>query len=304
MLSKDARAHAHQAGRGSLSSLETLLRGIIDGETYREYAGSPYGNLTPNGVGERVFDTTNNEWYTSLGLTNTDWRRVGGNSIADVMTFSDDFLAAAISDEFSSTAGSGTGNAAATTVAGAVNGEITLKSASDDGAHGANCSSLTLDQLNFKGNQGGVAMEARIKIDDVSEAVLFVGFTDTISSTVELPIFLVAADIDSDAADACGVGYDVDGTTKQFFHGGVKAGTDTTPAYSGGAPTDDTYFTVRVEVSAEGAVRGYINGVAIGAAVADAATITVAMTPAIVIGNRSANQVIASVDYFWCQQNR
>ena len=25
-------------------------------------------------------------------------------------------------------------------------------------------------------------------------------------------------------ANACGVGYDVDGTTKQFFHGGVKAG--------------------------------------------------------------------------------
>jgi hypothetical protein len=160
-------------------------------------------------------------------------------------------------DTWSTTAGSGTANAVATTVANSLNGTVTLKSASDDGAHGANCSTFTGINLGWKANQGGLAMEARLKISDVSEAVLFVGFTDTISTTVELPIFLVAADIDSDATDACGVGYDVDGTTKQFFHGGVKNGTDTVPAYSGTAPVDDTYFVVRVEVSSTGAVQGF-----------------------------------------------
>lgn len=207
-------------------------------------------------------------------------------------------------DTWSSTAGNGTSNQVATTVAGSVNGTITLKSASDDGAITANATTFTAINTSFKANQGGLVMEARLKLNDVSEAVLFVGFTDTISTTIELPIFLVAADIDSDAADACGVGYDVDGTTKQFFHGGVKAGTDTVPAYSGGAPLDDTYFTVRVEVSAAGAVTGYIDGVAIGTAVANAVTATVALTPAIIVANRSANQVIATVDYIWAQQNR
>lgn len=207
-------------------------------------------------------------------------------------------------DRWASTAGSGTANQVATTVANALNGTVTIKSASDDGAHSANGSTFTGVGLAYKANQGGLILEARLSIDDISEAALFVGFTDTVSSTVELPIFLVTTAIDSDAADACGVGYDVDGTTKQFFHGGVKANVDTTPAYSGGAPSDGVYFIVRVEVSAAGAVTGYINGTAIGVAVAAAVTITTALTPAIIIANRSANQVIATVDYIKVQQNR
>lgn len=230
--------------------------------------------------------------------------------VVDKFVLYDDFFGtwaigdAGPADTWSSTAGSGTGNAVATTVANSINGEVTLKSASDDGAHSANCSALTGINLGWKANQGGLSMEARLKLSDVSEAVLFVGFTDTISTTVELPIFLATTNIDSDATNACGVGYDVDGTTKQFFHGGVKADTDTTPAYSGSAPVDNTYFVVRVEVSSAGAVQGFINGKAIGNPVANAVTITTALTPAIVVGNRSANQVTATIDYIWVQQNR
>ncbi|MEQ8394989.1 hypothetical protein [Thalassobaculum sp.] len=220
------------------------------------------------------------------------------------VVFFDDFLAAGIDGRISSTAGSGTGNQAATTVANGLNGRITLKSASDDGTHAANCTSLTLDQLNFKASEGNLAIEVRLAIDDVSEAVLFVGFTDTISTTVELPIFMNAADIDSDATDAAGIVYDVDATTKQWCHGGVKAGADTTPAYSGTAPTDGTMVTLRAEITSAGALIGYVNGVAIGAAIADAVTTSVALTPCIVIGNRSANQVTATVDYIHVMQGR
>ncbi len=225
-------------------------------------------------------------------------------------TFFDDFHGtwaigdAGPADHWSSTAGNGTSNQVATTVADSVNGEITLKSASDDGAITANGTTFTGLSLGYTADKGGLSMEARLKINDVSEAVLFVGFTDTISTTIELPIFLVAGDIDSNAANACGVGYDVDGTIKQFFHGGVKANTDTVPAYSGSAPEDGVYFVVRVDVSADGAVQGFIDGKAIGPAVADAVTITTPLTPAIMLANRSANQVIATVDYVWTQQNR
>lgn len=207
-------------------------------------------------------------------------------------------------DRWSSTAGSGTGNQVATTVANSIGGTITLKTASDDGVIAANGTTLTGINLAYQADQGGLMMEARMKLSDVSEAALFVGFTDTISTTIELPIFLVTTAIDSDATDACGVGYDVDGTTKQFFHGGVKANTDTTPAYSGAAPVDNTYFTVRVEVSAAGAVQGFINGTAIGAAVANAVTATTPLTPAIIVANRSANQVVATIDYIRIRQNR
>lgn len=206
-------------------------------------------------------------------------------------------------DRFSSTKGSGTATAVATTVADSVNGEVTLKSASDDGAHSANCALLTTLSLGYKASKAPV-LEARLKISDVSEAVMFVGFTDVISSTVELPIFLVTTAIDSDAANACGVGYDIDGTTKEFFHGGVKANTDTAPAYSGTAPLDDTYFNVRVEVSPTGGVTGYIDGVAIGDEIPNAVTSTTALCAAIAIGNRSANQVTATIDYIYTEQDR
>lgn len=218
-------------------------------------------------------------------------------------TFVEDFLAASVDTKFSSTAGSGTGNAALTTVAGAVNGTATLKSASDDGAHGANFSMVTLDQLNYKASQGGLVVELYGAIDDVSEAYFFLGFTDTISTTVEGPIFMNAAAIDSDATDACGIVYDIDATTDVFTVGGVKNGTDTDPTLSSVTPVDATYFRARVEVDAAGAVTGYINGAKIGT-VANAVTTSVALTPCFVIGNRSANQVILTVDYFSVSQNR
>ena len=216
----------------------------------------------------------------------------------------DDFLGIAIDARTSSTAGSGTGNAAATIVANSDKGEITMHSASDDGAHGANGSAMSLDVTNFKANMGGLYIEARLKIDDVSEAAVFVGFSDTISTTVELPIFASAGDLDSDAANAAGVGYDVDATTDEWFHGGVKANTDTALTHSGSAPTDDTYVTVRAEIDSSGRVRGFIDGTAIGGWVNSAVTITTSLTPYIVIANRSANQVIITLDYWDIGCNR
>jgi hypothetical protein len=207
-------------------------------------------------------------------------------------------------DHWSSTAGSGTGTEAGTTVANSVNGEITLKSSSADAAHAANCSSFTAIGLAWKANQGGLAVEARLALDDVSEAVLFVGFTDVISTTVELPIFMNAADLDSDANDACGVIYDVDATTDQFYVGGVKATADTAPvADVAVVPADTVPFVVRVEVDTAGTVTGYINGVNIGSVI-NAVTVTTALTPAIIVGNRSANQVTATIDYIRVEQNR
>lgn len=218
-------------------------------------------------------------------------------------TYFTDFFGDTLDALLQGTAGSGTGNAVA--IGSGVGGTMTITTASDDGAITANASALAVGALNCKANQGGLVMEARLKISDVSEAYLFLGFTDVLpGTTLEAPIFLVAADIDSDASDACGILYDVDGTTKQWAHGGVKANTDTTPAYSGTAPADDTYVTLRVEVSSAGAVTGYVNGTAIGTAVANAVTATTALCPAIVAANRSANPVVVTVDYLWVQQNR
>lgn len=220
--------------------------------------------------------------------------------------FFDDFLAGALDAKISSTAGAGTGNAALTVVANSTNGTATLTTASDNGTHAQNASNVTLDQLNFRADQGGMAMECRLKIDLVSTVALFVGFTDTISSTVEMPVYKASAsdDLDSDAANACGVGFDTQGTTDQWWHGGVKADTDTAATHSGTAPSADTFYTIRVEVTAAGAVRGFIDDVAIGSAVSNAVTVTTSLTPVIVIANRTTSQRIATIDYLFAQQSR
>lgn len=219
------------------------------------------------------------------------------------VTWFTDFLGDLLPDEIAVKAGSGTGNAVA--LSPGAGGRLSIASASDDGAITANASAMELSALDWRADQGGLVMEARIQCDDISEAYIFVGFTDALQhTTLEAPVFLNAADIDSDATDACGVFYDVDGTTEEWCHGGVKADVDTAPAYSGAAPTQDTYHTVRVEVSATGGVRGYIDGTAIGAEVAAAVTATAPLAPIIVVANRSANQVTCLVDYLWVQADR
>lgn len=219
------------------------------------------------------------------------------------VTYFDDFLGDLLRDEGGIKNGSGTGNAVA--ISAGQGGRLSILTASDDGTVAANSSAYQYGALDWRADSGGLVMEARIQCDDISEAYIFIGFTDVLpTTTLELPIFLVTTAIDSDAANACGVCYDVDGTTEEWFHGGVKANTDTTPAYSGAAPTQDSYSIVRVEVSALGAVRGFIDGAAIGDAVDAAVTITTPLVPVIIVSNRSANAVTCLVDYVWIQADR
>lgn len=219
-----------------------------------------------------------------------------------VIKYFTDFLGDALEDELASGIGSGTGNAVA--LSAGAGGRVEIKTASDDGAIGANGSSLGLAGLNWRADQGGLVMETRIQLDAITAAMVFIGFTDALPSTVEAPIFLNGTDIDSDADNACGVIFDTDGTTAQWCHGGVKATVDTAPAYSGSAPVAATYAKVRVEVSPAGAVQGFINDVAIGPPVANAVTITTPLCPIIFAANRGAAVRNVLVDYLMVQANR
>lgn len=244
----------------------------------------------------------NTKVYKKLGGDELVVAAGGKLNMSGVVGHFTDFLGDAINDEMLAGVGSGTGNAVA--LSAGVGGRVEVKTASDDGAHSANGSSISLGGLNWQADQGGLFMEARVQIDDVTNVMLFVGFTDALASTVEAPIFLNGADIDSDATDACGVLFDTDGTTDEWCHGGVKADVDTVPAYLGSAPEAATYYTVRVEVSATGAVQGFIDGVPIGAPVADAVTVTTPLTPVIFAANRSAEVRNVLVDYMWVQGDR
>ena len=209
-------------------------------------------------------------------------------------------------DLWSTNKGSGANTAIATTVANSLNGEVTITSSTADGANSANAANITGINLGYKANQGGLVVEARLKINDIVEAYIFVGFTDVIGTTVEHPLDFTDASntLISDATNACGIVFSGNSTTQQWCHGGVKANTDTTAAFSGTAPVNATYVVLRVEVSAAGAVQGFVNGTAIGAAVAAATTITTAMTPAVIVSNTAAAATIMTLDYIWVQQDR
>jgi hypothetical protein len=131
-------------------------------------------------------------------------------------SFFDDFIGAGQDTRFSTTAGSGTANAALTTVANALNGEQTIKSASNNGTHAANGSTVTLDDLGYKANQGGLVLEARAKFDSLTSLWAFIGFTDTISTTVEYPIGITGTTPNSDATDAIGFVYDATATNTAY----------------------------------------------------------------------------------------
>ena len=219
-------------------------------------------------------------------------------------TFYDDFIGT-ISTPISSTAGSGTGNAAATISAGQ-GGRVTLTSANDIAGHSNEVSTITLDTLDWLASSGGLVAECRLQMNTITDVAIFFGFTDAISSTVNLPVFKTSAadTLDSDAANACGIGFDTQGSTDQWWHGGVKAGTDTAAVHSGSAPSNGTYVTLRVEVDSSGGVRGYIDGTAIGAATANAITTGAPITPCLMIANRTTSARILTIDYIHCQAHR
>lgn len=240
------------------------------------------------------------------------YRKVGGDELvvaaggrinkSAIVEYFTDFLGDALEDELLAGVGSGTGNAVALSVG--TGGRCEIKTSSADAAIGANGSSLSLGALNWRADQGGLWMETRLQVDAITGVMFFVGFTDALASTVEAPIFLNGADIDSDADNACGIIFDTDGTTTEFCHGGVKATVDTVPDYSGSAPVAATYVTLRVEVSSAGAVQGFVNDVPIGPPVENAVTVTTPLCPIIFAANRAGAARNVLVDYLAVQGNR
>ncbi len=81
MTIRDALQHANQAGRGSNSALETVIKALAEGAVYERYAGTPTGNVTPKAKGTWCLDTTNNIWYRAKGIANTDWIAIGEHGL-------------------------------------------------------------------------------------------------------------------------------------------------------------------------------------------------------------------------------
>lgn len=73
-LTRDsALASAGRAARGDNTALGRLLRALIQGETHRTYAGNPNNAVTPDSIGQELYDSTNGRWFKARGASNSSW---------------------------------------------------------------------------------------------------------------------------------------------------------------------------------------------------------------------------------------
>lgn len=111
MTRTTALQQAQFAGRGKNNATEDLLRALVKGGTYQTYAGNPNSNVTPAGIGDRCFDSTNAVMYVAITAVNTGWVPMGitGLSLTELSQLQVSTIAAAGSAQSDATAIGGDG---------------------------------------------------------------------------------------------------------------------------------------------------------------------------------------------------
>lgn len=167
----------------------------------------------------------------------------------------------------------------------------------------------------FRPSDGGVVMEVRFKIADITTGAVFAGFSETLDATTPvMPLEFDTATMSySGSGGIAGWSFDADGSTDTWRAavgdggsatgtGGATAGTVT----GRGAPVNDEWDILRVEIDPNGTVRCYHDDPANGPDV----TITGGLTATDIqhaclgIENRSSAASVMEVDYFYARGYR
>ncbi len=165
--------------------------------------------------------------------------------------------------------------------------------------------------LGWKPNQGGLILEARVKLSVITNIACFVGFTDQVAA-LEMPI-QSAASVDTfttNATDGVGFMFDTSMSTDVWWLTGVKNDVDATMqqatiAGTAQAPVAATYAVLRVEVQSDGQADFFYNGKQVGSRLAAATTATIALTPVIAGFNRTTTGApTITADYVLVAGNR
>lgn len=151
--------------------------------------------------------------------------------------------------------------------------------------------------LHWYAADGGLAMEARVKLSAITTCTAFVGFTDSVSLEQSI-LFATGSTFTTNATDACGFLFDTVSTNDTWYLTGVANDVDATMQDTTFAPVAATYETFRVELSATGVATFFRNGVQVGTAMTGAVTPTVALTPTIYVSKLSvAASMTMDIDY-------
>jgi hypothetical protein len=153
------------------------------------------------------------------------------------------------------------GTAADPAIAADERGKIVLTAGAGDGSTAEDGSQIVC-AVPVQADSGNLVFETRLHINTaITGLSVIAGFTDV--TTLEEPATIATATITTNASDMAAFVYD-DGATSKTWHAIACDGNtdDTGNATTGSAPVADTYQTLRIEVSADGAtIKFYVDGV-------------------------------------------
>ncbi len=154
----------------------------------------------------------------------------------------------------------------------------------------------------FRPSLGVAAMEARLKVDNVSDLAIYVGFTETLAiATPVMPAeFATATMTYNGTGGMVGMQFDSDGTVDTwrsvFGDGGAASSNATANGVAGArAAVADVYDIITAEIDTDGTGRVYLNGDLVES-VKNAVTGTDNFFACVMVENRAASAAVWEVD--------
>lgn len=196
-------------------------------------------------------------------------------------------------------------------LAGGIGGVLRLTTGDAGTGEAADMEQLSCALLQWQASNGGLVMQARVKMSAITTCYAFIGFTDIV--TLEAPIVSAASanTLTSNASDAVGFMFDTRMTDDNWWLVGVAGDTDATHQNTGYAPVADTYETFRIELdkadsgATTSRARFYRNGLQVGTTMTGALTSATDLTPTIAVSKTSvAASMTMDVDYAYVAMNR
>jgi len=192
----------------------------------------------------------------------------------------------------------GTDSATSAEVQSAAKGGVLLMTTGDAGTGFAADACQMVNGLHWYAENGGLRIQARVKLSAITTCTAFIGFTDLAATLEQSILYATGTTYTTNASDACGFLFDTASTADKWCLTGVAADVDATMEELTVAPVADTYETFAVELSTAGAATFFRNGAQVGNVMTGAVTPSVALTPTIYVSKLSvAASMTMSVDY-------
>jgi len=204
------------------------------------------------------------------------------------------------------TVGSDSGTPTAALLAGGIGGVLRMTTG-NDGTLAADTVQMTKRVLQYQASNGDLTFETRIKISAITQAYIFVGFTDTVDAALEAPIASAASGntLSSPATDAVGWMFDTRMSTDNWWLTGVATNVDATAQNSGYAPVAGTYEILRITLDTSGNATFYRNGTAVGTVMTGALAAGTDLTPIITVSTGAGTTAkTLDIDYVLTAMDR